>query len=72
MVAKAAGVSHAEPYHHFASLDEMLAAVAERGFAQLATAMAAPAPGSDPRERLLQIDGAMPRLNAIPDRKSVV
>ena len=30
-------------YHHFASLDEMLAAVSERGFAQLAAAMAAPA-----------------------------
>lgn len=54
-VAKAAGVSHAAPYHHFASLDEMLAAVAERGFAQLAMAMAAPAGESDPRERLLQI-----------------
>ena len=54
-VAKAAGVSHAAPYHHFASLDEMLAAVAERGFAQLAGAMAVPAGESDPRERLLQI-----------------
>jgi len=54
-VAKAAGVSHAAPYHHFASLDEMLAAVAERGFAQLTMAMAAPAGESDPRERLLQI-----------------
>jgi len=54
-VAKEAGVSHAAPYHHFASLDEMLAAVAGRGFAQLATAMAAPAGESQPRERLLQI-----------------
>ena len=27
-VATEAGVSHAAPYHHFASLDEMLAAVA--------------------------------------------
>ncbi|WP_347269050.1 TetR/AcrR family transcriptional regulator [Paracoccus sp. (in: a-proteobacteria)] len=54
-VAKAAGVSHAAPYHHFASLDEMLAAVAERGFARLAAAMAAHADESDPRERLLQI-----------------
>ena len=54
-VAKAAGVSHAAPYHYFTSLDEMLAAVAERGFAQLAAAMAAPAGESDSRERLLQI-----------------
>ena len=55
LVARAAGVSHAAPYHHFASLDEMLAAVAERGFAQLTAAMAAPAGESDGRERLLQI-----------------
>lgn len=54
-VAKQAGVSHAAPYHHFASLDDMLAAVAERGFIRLADAMAQPLQVADTRERLLQI-----------------
>jgi len=40
-VAKAAGVSHAAPYHHFASREQLLAAVAARAFSGLATAMAA-------------------------------
>ena len=39
-VARAAGVSHGAPYHHFASLNELLAAVAERGFVILGDAMA--------------------------------
>ncbi|RFP14610.1 MULTISPECIES: TetR/AcrR family transcriptional regulator [unclassified Duganella] len=39
-VAKAAGVSHAAPYHHFASREQLLAAVAARAFAGLAAAMA--------------------------------
>ena len=39
-LAKAAGVSHAAPYHHFAGLDDLLAAVAARAFARLADAMA--------------------------------
>ncbi len=39
-VARSAGVSHAAPYHHFASLEELLAAVAERGFRVLGEAMA--------------------------------
>ncbi len=54
-VAKAAGVSHAAPYHHFASLNELLAAVSERGFLTLAEAMAGPSVLLDTRERLLQI-----------------
>ncbi len=54
-VAKEAGVSHAAPYHHFASLDDLLAAVAERGFNRLADAMAQPLQLNDTRERLLQI-----------------
>lgn len=54
-VAKEAGVSHAAPYHHFASLDDMLAAVAERGFMRLTEAMAAGPEAVDARERLLQI-----------------
>lgn len=57
-VAKAAGVSHAAPYHHFASLDDLLAAVAERGFMRLIEAMAEPSAVADPRERLLQITEA--------------
>ncbi|MEO7253265.1 MAG: TetR/AcrR family transcriptional regulator [Casimicrobium sp.] len=54
-VAKQAGVSHAAPYHHFASLDDMLAAVAERGFLRLSEAMATRAQAADSGERLLQI-----------------
>ena len=38
-VAKAAGVSHAAPYHHFANHEALMAAVAARGFADLAAAM---------------------------------
>ncbi len=54
-VAKQAGVSHAAPYHHFASLDDMLAAVAERGFVRLRETMAKSAQAADTGERLLQI-----------------
>jgi len=54
-VAKAAGVSHAAPYHHFAGRDELLAAVAERAFVGLADAMEVAARVPDPHERLLCI-----------------
>jgi AcrR family transcriptional regulator len=54
-VAKAAGVSHAAPYHHFASLNDLLAAVAERGFVALGDAMEVTTATPDTRERLLQI-----------------
>jgi AcrR family transcriptional regulator len=57
-VAKQAGVSHAAPYHHFASLDDMLAAVAERGFMRLAAAMSGAPATTDTREQLLQISEA--------------
>ena len=57
-VAKAAGVSHAAPYHHFASLNDLLAAVAERAFITLGDAVEAAAQAHDPRERLLQISEA--------------
>ncbi len=60
-VAKAAGVSHAAPYHHFAGLNEMLAAVAERGFAALAEAMECANAAGDTRERLLHIAQAYVR-----------
>ncbi|MBV7458863.1 TetR/AcrR family transcriptional regulator [Acidovorax sp. sif0632] len=46
-VAKAAGVSHAAPYHHFANLDALLAAVATRGFQDLAADMEAAHHGTD-------------------------
>ena len=54
-VARAAGVSHGAPYHHFASLNELLAAVAERGFAILGDAMAEAVVVPDTRERLLRV-----------------
>jgi AcrR family transcriptional regulator len=54
-VAKAAGVSHAAPYHHFAGLNELSAAVAERAFTRLAAAMERASRADDPRERLLAI-----------------
>ncbi len=38
-VARAAGVSAAAPYHHFASKEELLAAVAAKGFLGLAAEM---------------------------------
>ncbi len=54
-VAKMAGVSHAAPYHHFASLNDLLAAVAERGFVALGDAMERATAQADTRERLLHI-----------------
>jgi len=57
-VARAAGVSHAAPYHHFAGLDELLAAVAERGFVILGDALAAAVAVPDTRERLLCVSQA--------------
>ena len=54
-VARAAGVSHGAPYHHFASLNELLAAVAERGFAILGDEMAKAVAVPDTRERLLRV-----------------
>lgn len=38
-VARRAGVSHNAPYRHFADKDELLAAVAKQGFAELNAAM---------------------------------
>lgn len=54
-VAKAAGVSHAAPYHHFESLAGLLAALAERGFADLGAAMEGAARANSPREALVAI-----------------
>src|SRR5260221_13857653 len=41
--ARRAAVSHAAPAHHFASLDDLLAEIATRGFVELAAMMAAEA-----------------------------
>lgn len=54
-VAREAGVSHGAPYHHFASLNGLLAAVAQRGFETLAEALGAAVAVPDTRERLLRI-----------------
>ncbi len=56
-VARGAGVSHAAPYHHFAGLPELLAALAERSFRQLGATMQAgvDAHPGDAREQLLAI-----------------
>ncbi len=51
--ARRAGVSHNAPYRHFASKDELLAAVAAEGFGRLAAAMRkSMAHAKSPRERL--------------------
>ena len=54
-VARVAGVSHAAPYHHFAGLDALLAAVAERSFTQLGASIAKAAQAGEPRDALLRI-----------------
>src|SRR5215468_3554034 len=41
--ARRAQVSHAAPAHHFASIDDLLAEIATRGYQDLAAAMAAEA-----------------------------
>src|SRR2546423_14651068 len=53
-VAREAGVSHGAPYHHFASREALLAALAVRGFDGLAAAMSA-ASGAKPFDRLVGI-----------------
>ena len=47
--ARAAGVSHMAPYRHFKDKDELLAAVAEEGFRELAAYMDTMAASGDPR-----------------------
>lgn len=56
-VAKSAKVSHGAPYHHFKGREALLAAVAERGFIDLASAMLA-VEGASPVERLRAIGAA--------------
>lgn len=45
--ARRAGVSHAAPAYHFASIDDLLAELATRGFQELAAAMTAEAARAD-------------------------
>jgi AcrR family transcriptional regulator len=56
-VAREAGLSHAAPLRHFRSHQQLLCAVAARGFEQLAAAVEAAVAGADP-------DDAMSRLQA--------
>jgi AcrR family transcriptional regulator len=53
--ARRASVSHAAPAHHFASIDDLLAEIATRGFNDLTAAMAAEGrrAGSEPTARLV-------------------
>lgn len=53
--ARRAAVSHAAPAHHFASIDDLLAEIATRGYQDLAAAMTAEArrSGDDPAARLV-------------------
>jgi AcrR family transcriptional regulator len=53
--ARRAAVSHAAPAHHFASIDDLLAEIAIRGYHDLTAAMTAEArrSGSDPAARLV-------------------
>lgn len=54
--ARASGVSHMAPYRHFDDKDALLAAVAGKGFLELAMRMKEASAGQkDPVERLLQI-----------------
>jgi AcrR family transcriptional regulator len=48
--ARRAQVSHAAPAHHFASLDDLLAEIATRGYHELTAAMAAEARRAPPGE----------------------
>src|SRR3954465_4115916 len=63
-VARQAGVSPAAPYHHFASKDALLDAIAVDGFMQLAHVMIAAreAAGSEPTARLRAIGEAYVRF----------
>src|SRR4029450_10058760 len=53
--ARRAAVSHAAPAHHFASIDDLLAEIATRGYHELTAAMSAEArrSGSDAAARLV-------------------
>jgi AcrR family transcriptional regulator len=54
-IAKSARVSHAAPYHHFDSLDELISSLAERAFVSLGASMQRAAGVKDRREALVAI-----------------
>lgn len=60
-LARAAGVSHAAPYHHFANREELMAGVAEHAFVRLGDALAAAAGAADPVRALMDIGEAYVR-----------
>ena len=60
-LARAAGVSHAAPYHHFSGRDELLAGVAEHAFDRLGDALVAAASARDAAHALLDIGEAYVR-----------
>ena len=61
-LARAAGVSHAAPYHHFAGRDELMAGVAEHAFDRLGDALAdAAAHAASSPQALLDIGEAYVR-----------
>ena len=62
-LARAAGVSHAAPYHHFANREELMAGVAEHAFVRLGDALAAAAAAgaADPVRALMDIGEAYVR-----------
>lgn len=61
-VARRAGVSTAAPYRHFESKDDLLAAVADQGYATLHQTLERTAASTDDvRERLLRLGGAYVR-----------
>lgn len=55
-VAKAAGVSHTAPYHHFKNMEEILATLVERAFADLVADMEA-LPATTDSDRLTMAGG---------------
>ncbi|MER5548962.1 TetR/AcrR family transcriptional regulator [Streptomyces sp. NPDC002589] len=62
-VARRAGVSTAAPYRHFESKDDLLAAVADQGYATLHQTLDRTAASTDDvRERLLRLGGAYVRF----------
>ncbi|SPM31935.1 TetR/AcrR family transcriptional regulator [Mycobacterium terramassiliense] len=72
--ARRAGVSAAAPYRHFADKAELLATVAEQGFADLHAALLAAAYGaSDPKARVIELGRAYVRWAvAHPDHYRVM
>lgn len=68
-VSRRAGVSHAAAYHHFKSRQDLLAAVAQRGFLALTEAMARASQTTDAKQRLIALCGVyVQQARLHPDR----